>query len=132
METDTISFTHDMTKKGWRLVDDFSYPKDISVANLELIPFSNRSEVLSGAKMREEAKRMNANLGQYHAEFLLKHQREIPKEWKNYLLVFPGTVWQLGKSLVVPFLGWGSKHWFLDFYWLEHNWPSHFRFVRPS
>ena len=129
----TPTFLRDMAKEGWTLVEDVE-GDPLSADNLELVSFLRRREDhVSGETMRERAKKEKANLGQRQAEWLLEHQEEIPSDWQNYYLVFPGTVWQAsGDDLGVPGLCWHGDGWYLSFGWLEDDWRFNDRLVRPS
>lgn len=126
-------FSRDMRKERWELIEDVSEPGEIVIANLETLSFlkTNKGDV-SGDGMRQRAVELGANLSQRHAEFLLEHQQEIPKEWREYYLVFPGTVWcDSDGFLLVPYLRWRGERWNLCFYWLGRVWSSGGRLLRP-
>ena len=77
-------------------------------------------------------KKLGADFGQKHAEALLENQHLIPKEWRGYYLVFPGTVWQDSSGdRDVPCLYWDGGRWRLNFLWLGHDWGSDGRLLRP-
>jgi len=138
-------FQHDMRKKEWKpwaLVEDVDDAGEISITNLELVSFLKKGEdLISGEEMRKRAKELNANLGQRHAEYLLEHQKEIPVEWREFDLVFTGTLWREQKggsffrrrdSFYMPCLSWGGGGWWsLYFGWLGRNWDSGERLLRP-
>ena len=126
-------FSRDMRKEGWDLVEDVGDPGEILIANLEIVSFLREGEgSISGDVMRQRAVELGANLGQRHAEFLLEHQQEIPKEFRKFYLVFPGTFWRDSRgSLHVPYLGWGGVRWVLRLHWLEDAWGLIDRLLRP-
>jgi len=125
-------FSRDMRKEGWELVEDVSSPAGIVIANLEIVSFLREGEEsVSGEVMRKRAVEMGANLGQRHAEFLLEHQEEIPKEFRKFYLVFSGTLWRdASGGLGVPYLHWLGVRWVLGFSWLEFVWDSGDRLLR--
>ncbi|MEK9170410.1 MAG: hypothetical protein AAB674_02065, partial [Patescibacteria group bacterium] len=85
----------------------------------------------NGEVMKQRAKKLNANLGQHHAEYLLEHQDLIPKEWRGkFYLTFPGTVWRDRVGFRdVPCLSWDGGRWCLRFDWLRSVWGSGARLV---
>ena len=126
-------FSRDMRKEGWTLLEDVTVPEQISISGLEIFSFLKEGEDhISGEEMRSRAKDMGANLGQKHAEYLLEHQADIPKDWRSFYLVFSGTLWRdPGGFLRVPYLAWGGGRWCLSFRWLGDGWGSNDRFLRP-
>ncbi len=64
-----------------------------------------------------------------HARALLRDQRLIPKEWQDYYLMFPGTLWEQKGRLYMPFLEWNGKRWELQLGNLISRWRSHGRVV---
>lgn len=129
----SAQFSRDMTKEGWTLVENVEGLGEVAIADLELVSFVREGEPsVSGEEMRKRAKELNANLGQFAAEYLLEHQNEIPVEWRSSYLVFPRTVWRRRDGfLFVPYLFWSGGRWSLLFSWLEDRWLSGARLVRP-
>jgi len=127
------AFSRDMRKEGWELVEDVSEPATIVIADLEVISFLREGEgSVSGDVMRKRAVELGVNFGQRHAEFLLEHQGEIPRNWRDYYLVSPGTVWRdSGGGFFMPFLRWLGRRWVLGFHWLGDDWSSNGRLLRP-
>jgi hypothetical protein len=152
------SFSRDMTREGWRLVDDVKNVREISIPNLSILPLPRRNprEIVdsdggvyvrvapvSGAKMRSFAKEKGADFGQRHAEYMLEHAKDIPRWWRRYAIIFPGTVWRDSeRKLRVPRLWYevtdfstGTGAWRLDFLPLAGNWARHegdqTRLLRP-
>ena len=129
-----LPFARDKIKDGWTLIEDVSEPGEISISSLELLSFLKSGEsFVSGNTMADCAKENGANLGQRQAEYLLSHQEDIPQEWRQYYLVFPGTVWQAAHGYRgVPCLGWDGGRWDLRFGWLGSVWDAGDRLVRFS
>ncbi|MDP3729145.1 MAG: hypothetical protein Q8R26_00090 [bacterium] len=135
-----IPFKYDKTKDGWTLIEDVPFDgkqfiPDI-VEFLKPRGFRRSAEIfVSGKVMRQRAKKLNANLGQRHAEYLLDYQELIPKEWQGeYNLAFPGTIWRGSRGdRYVPRLYWYDDRWCMDpdFGWLRYSWCSGDRLVRP-
>ncbi len=125
-------FSRDMRKEGWTLIEDVSEPEQILISGLEIFSFLKEGEDhISSEEMRSRAKDMGAHLGQRHAEYLLEHQADIPKDWRSFYLVFPGTFWRFPDGyLRVPFLYWNGVRWCLVFLWLGFGWDSSVRFLR--
>lgn len=132
-------FAYDKTKDGWTLIEDCGFvPAITSPSQLELVPFLHEGEsYVNGEVMLQRARaELNANLGQKHAEYLLEHQSEIPKEFRKYYLVFTGTIWHYswhysdGDDRGFPCLGWRSDKWCLRFSWCKGvSWDGHDRLV---
>lgn len=129
----SLIFSRDMRKEGWELVEDLGRPAKVIIADLETVSFLKGNETsVSGEVMRQRAVELRANLGQRQAEFLLEHQQEIPKEWRNYYLIFPGTLWRDSNGfLFVHVLHCSGERWGLRFIWLENDWFSFGRLLRP-
>ena len=127
-------FDRDMTKENWQLLEDVKgdIPEGASTLNLELIPFLNEGESsVNGEEMKNRSKDLKAHHGQKLAELLLRNQSQIPKEWRQFYLAFPGTVWQSSRGdRNVPYLGWLDGRWYLNFRWLDNDWRSLVRLVR--
>ena len=119
-------FSCDMREEGWILTENVS--RNItSIKGLELVQILKPGEdTIGGEEMVHRArKELNANLGQEDAEWLLEHQAEIPKEWRNCYISFPGTVWQGSDGdRYVPYLSWYGGRWYLSFDWLKDDWYS--------
>lgn len=120
----TPTFTHDKTKDGWTLVQNMTEPVGIYISKFKMVSFLKSGEsYIKGEEMRRRAINMKCNFGQTTAEYFLAHQDEIPKEFRKYYLVFPGTVWQYPRgSHGVPCLVWNGYWWNLYFYWLGGGW----------
>ncbi|OGZ32065.1 MAG: hypothetical protein A3H02_02745 [Candidatus Niyogibacteria bacterium RIFCSPLOWO2_12_FULL_41_13] len=116
---------------GCNLVEGVGF-RHIKITELEVVSFLRPGEeFISGEEMVVRAKELGANLSRRHAEYLLEHHDEIPKEFQKYYLVFTGTILSdhSGHRLV-PYLYWDGKRWFLSFYWLGHDLYSNYRLVR--
>lgn len=127
------NFVNDKTAEGWRLLEDVSDSIPIKIASLQIISYLKRGEFcISSNNMRLRAVELNANLGQKHAEYILEHRSEIPKELRGHALVFPGTVWS-GKEpdpkRYVPCLDWDGVNWELNFIWLDNVSHGGFRLL---
>ncbi len=117
--------------EGWKLISD-SGKKLVGTITLELVPILKEGEPnLPGVELIKRARELGADLGQHYAEAILANQHLIPKEWREFYLVFPGTVWQGpydGRR--VPYLYWGGRRWVLGFDWLECGWGVRSRLLR--
>src|SRR3989344_4705347 len=111
-------FVRDMAREGWTLESDLEYRAG--------------AVTLGGMGGGGGGKRGGGCAGRGPAEALLENQHLIPKEWRGYYLVFPGTVWQDSSGdRDVPYLGWGGRRWRLDFGWLGGGWGAGGRVPRP-
>ena len=123
----TVPFDQDMTKKGWTLESDAKF-QDGEVT-LELVSFLQEGESCSGDEMVKRTQD-NVVLGQRHAEELLRNQDKIPEEWREYVLLFPGSVWRGSRDdRRVPYLLWDGDRWCLYFYWLVRGFDSNCRVI---
>lgn len=89
-------FRFDNTTDGWELVEDIAIE---GALRLQLDTFLREGKPsVVGHTMLERAKEgteeRGARAGQLHAERMLKHQDKIPIEWREFILVFTGTVWR--------------------------------------
>ena len=129
----TPIFVNDKTKDGWKLLENASR-KISSIGDLELVTFLKKGEnSINGKEIVRRARvELDANYGQEDAEWLLEHQNEIPVEFREYYIVFTGTIWQhaVGHRNVL-YLHWSGRHWYLYFLWLDDGWYSDARLVRP-
>ena len=123
-------FRFDKTKDGWELVENIALEGE---PKLQLDAFLREGESsVIGLTMLERAKEMGDCAGQLHVERMLEHQDKIPVKWRNYVLVFTGTVW-LGsdrRGLCVPCLYWSGDRWHLCWDWLGGSWSGSGRLVR--
>lgn len=130
--TSAPKLIHDQTKSGWKLLEHT--PRRItSVADIELVPFLREGEEwVEGEEMVRRARiEFDANLGQEDAEYILEHTAEIPAEFKDFYLVFPGTVWQDSDGYRhVSYLDSDGGRWYPDFLWIGDDWNSDGRLVR--
>jgi hypothetical protein len=91
---------------------------DASTVSLCLSKKQQSSKWIEGHKLREELEGkpvFNANL----LDYLLKHPRLIPEEWKGKYVFFWGTVYRSSRgSLYVRYLCWDGDRWDWDYDWL--------------
>lgn len=122
------AFVYDKTKDGWTLISDVGF----QLGEVELVEFLKPGESnVKGNVMADRAKELGANLGQKHAEWLEKNQDRIPVKFRQFYLIFPGTVWQgPDGNRGVPRLSWYGDRWRLGFYGLGSGWYSSDRLLR--
>lgn len=123
------TFVYDKRKDDWELLENIELVGD---PTLELVEFlKDKESFVPGDVMRERAKELGGLTGQFHAERLLGGAESIPKEWRQFYLLFPGTVWRdSGGDLLVPYLRWDGDRWFLGWGWLDGVFYSSFRVLR--
>ncbi len=127
----TGTFKRDMHKEGWTLLENVSRRLNSVVDGVSFLKgsetFVNGEEMVRRVRIE-----LDANYGQEDAEWLLEHQDKIPVELQKYCLVFPGTVWQVSSgNRYVPCLHWRGRRWMLNFGWLDSDWRSFSRLLRP-
>ncbi|KPJ73057.1 hypothetical protein AMJ48_02330 [Parcubacteria bacterium DG_74_1] len=133
------SFRHDNRKNGWKLIEDASEMIPLPVNQLALNFFlSGEEDCISGEEVIKCAKEMQVNFGQRQAEYLLKHQEEIPEDWRQYYLLFPGTIWRTRRGfLAIPCLfcfkedQGNDSGWHFRFFCLDNAFGRQFRLLRP-
>jgi len=143
-------FQHDMHRKDWRLIENTNETQLFLPNRLDLVTILEEGEdFIDAGELVERAKKLNANLGQSQAEFLLEHQQEIPMAWSHfpspaflehlrempeelYYLAFPGTLWNRNGYCGFPVLakkfGWP---WAFEFWWFGDSVSRNFRLLRP-
>ena len=112
---------HTQVPKGWEIVKDV--PKTVTGV-IEVVSFLKEGEdYIDGKTLQTRAKELNAALGLADAEWLLEHQETIPKEAREFYLVFTGTIFRdpIG-NLVVAYLCWNGDRWVLRFGWIGRGW----------
>ncbi len=118
-----FNFKHDMRKLGWEHI--FTKCRRIqNITDLQLSSFLEPHEdSTSGNEMLDRATQNGRDFSQEDAEWLLEHQKEIPKEWRSFYIVFPGTIWQDSNGrCYVPCLHWQEDgQWHLYFRWLGNS-----------
>lgn len=128
-------FQRDMQKEDWELIEDVGETNLLSVNQLELVSFLFSGEgFITGEELVQRAKKMHTNLGQRQAEYLLDHQDQIPGEWRQYYLIFPGTIWRSHHgNPFVPYLDFDRLRgrWVLNFRWLNRGFGVSSRLLRP-
>ena len=123
----TLPLKHDFSRDGYVLLENKLFdgrgfvPEVLDVLVPGLL-------YITGDTMQNRAKRLNANLGQYYAEWLMDHQNLLSKELRGeYRLAFPGTVWKDSNGeLYVPCLTWNWKgaSWEMSLSNLNREWTS--------
>ena len=130
-----VPFECNMTKSDWILKEPGT-----ELDNQQLFPdlmeFLKPNESnINGREMRQRAKKLNAYYGQRYAEYLLRRQDLLLREWRGkFCLVFPATVWQSPsnqrrpmvrqslKNLCVPVLRWYGDQWYMHLRYLDSDW----------
>jgi hypothetical protein len=86
---------------------------------------------ITGERLRKRAKELDANLGIGHAEFLLKNPEVLSSRWKEFILLFPGTVLlhKLTHRKLIPYLQWDTKDWYPRMAPLDEEFGPFARFV---
>ncbi len=101
-------FVYDKRQDGWKLLEDVPL---VGTPTLELAEFLRDGEsYVKGEVMLSRAKELGNMASQRHAERMLACAGQIPESWRDFYLVFPGTVWQgtIGDRYV-PYLYWSAS-----------------------
>lgn len=116
----------------WTLLEHSSR-RITSARDLELVSFLKRGEhSIRGEEMARRAREeLNANYGEEDAIWLV--HREIPREFRECYLLFPGTVWQEESNgcRYFPFLYWYDGRECLGFLRLDDSLDSRSCLIRP-
>lgn len=103
-----------------------------SALKYELATFLKKNEdYISGTELLKRAKKQGITTGKEDTYYLLEHQNEIPKEWREYYLIFPEYLQDRGRGRRVGGLDWYGGRWVLDFGWLRDGFRRSARFARP-
>lgn len=115
----------------WLLKKNVSFPFDGRIP-LELIEVLQGDEsYVAGDELIKRALSLRALQGQRCAEALLRHSDNIPEDWRPFILLFPGTVWEtLEGDEYIPCLVWREGGWTLLWAFLKSGWHSPHRLVR--
>lgn len=120
--------------EGWTVFrEDTEGLGGFEVKNLELVIILEGKELFVwGFDICNRARDKGVNLSLKDGKYILDHQDEIPKEFRPYWILLPGTlVRDHDVGLYVPLLFWDGERWYLDFHRLEIGWSFRVRFVRP-
>lgn len=116
---------HDKTNDGWELIRDVLDPTGFAVQSLEVNSFAEGTEDIIGDPMVQIILEMDGLLGQWHAEYAVENQDQLPDQFQRYSLVFPGTVWRSPDgNHQVPCLTYRQGQWDLIFGILEGGFDS--------
>lgn len=103
----------------------------MTIKDFELVPIVKENEgYVSGKEMLERAKEQGISTGKAEAVWLLEHQTDIPKEWREHYLIFPDYLQDDDGYGYVAYFGWNGKRWELYFFWLDNYFRRYDRFVR--
>jgi hypothetical protein len=93
--------------QSWNLITNHEYILDLKPILQE------GEESISGDIMLGRTKEMGRLAGERDAEWLYV-EKIVPAEWKEYMLIFAGTVWSdPDGNLFVPCLEWNHGRWHL-------------------
>ncbi len=110
---------------SWGVVEDVQ-PSKFKIQDLELHSLFKAGESgISNPEMRRRAIVLGGNLGLVDAKYLIAYQTEIPDEWQDCYIVFPGTVLRnsfTGDSYAAVLYATGISSWRLSFTYLNSDW----------
>jgi hypothetical protein len=111
---DPKKFVNDLTKRGWRLLEDAPIIADkCEIVDIEIVSGEESINILLGISPPEAG----SNFGQHDSEWFLANSEKIPHEWDDYFIVFPGTVWEsVAGTTFCPFLYHLGNYWHIDFH----------------
>lgn len=106
-------FAEDKTREGWKLIENVPFD-ETSITRFEPVYPIRKGEYtgLTPHEMRKRAEKLNANLGQCHAEHLLNNPQlfieDLPLPGGFHFvteIIFPGTVWYApGQGFNMPYI----------------------------
>ncbi|MEK7579048.1 MAG: hypothetical protein AAB460_00740 [Patescibacteria group bacterium] len=128
--TPLTGFANDKRKEGWELLEDEPLVGEPVLTLAEFL--RDGEEYVGGEEMVTRATALDGTTGQRHAEQLLGQQKDIPEEYRQFALVFTGTIWRRPEDSGrrVTCLIWGCGAWYLKFFWLGRAFGRYFRLVR--
>lgn len=108
---------------GWELIANESEQKIVRASELKTVEFVHEfEEYVTWDELLKRAKSSNSMYTQDQADLLLDESETIPIEYRQYNLIFPGTIWQsLTGNFHCPYLVWRDNKWCLDFYWFLYD-----------
>ncbi len=130
-----LNFFNDLILDDWKLDGEIGKPIFTSVRDigrLQLVEsLKEKEDWVDGETLVVRAGELDANLGWDDAKFLLKRQDKISEKFREFHLVFTGTIWRndVGDRWVA-FLYWYGGSWRGDFWCLDDGFPSDVRLVR--
>ena len=119
-------------ESDWELITHVSR-RITSISDLEPISFLRKGENsvrgydLIGRALYE----FDAVIGQEDAEWLFEHQKDIPAEWRNYYILFHGTIRRHPDGdLYFADLSWDGSVWYFCWDWLGGEYGAGSRLLR--
>lgn len=116
---------------GWVLENNKGIEHAPATDSVELVQFVKPSEeYVVWDEMLNRAKSKEALYTQSVAEEFLEKSKTIPEDWKEYTLLFPGTVWRSRTNhLHCPVLVWRNNEWKLDMQWFLYDFHHETRLI---
>lgn len=115
--------------EGWKLLESAPAEEgDFEPAIHEFLKEEDNGRC-GGEEVVRRAKEKGVLTGLRHAEAMLRNQERIPVEWRKFVLVF-AEVWRGPSGRRDAWcLFWDGGRWYLDYYWLGHDFNSGCRLV---
>lgn len=90
----TAPLQYELRKFRYTLVKEVSYLEPLtSVANLCLVEVLAKNEIwIDGTELMQRMVWYQKRLGQRHLEWLIEQPDELPEEFNNFFILFPGTI----------------------------------------
>ena len=114
--------------KGWviAMIDGVAQnvaPSQFDISKLKPCSFLKKDEsIISGPEMRRRAVQFKGNLGLCDGKRMLAEQDKIPKEFRDFYILLPGTLLRDPDGyLYVPRLYFLGGRWRLLFRWLNYG-----------
>lgn len=125
-------FDRDFSKEGFDLESDVE--PLTGELDLDVVSFTKEGETpISGEEMIKRSIQLGGHHSQRDAEKLLKENAKIPKEFRNFHLVFTGTVWfgRRTRERYVPYLHWKVDRCYMHLSGLGNAWYPRVRLLVP-
>ena len=115
----------DKKEDGWKLIQNNNSTGECSLGVVELL-MGVPTSVSSPLEINNKS-----NLGQLHAEQLMEDQKVVPWQWRQFILIFPGTLWEnsFGERRV-PHMIYANNRWNFGYSSVKLVANSQFRIVR--
>jgi hypothetical protein len=125
-----VKLDNNLHNKGWTIVHDSQAKERVFKAELvEILELGE--DKIGGEEFLQQIDGAEDFGGHRHAEAMVRQAEEIPEEWREYILVFTGTVWQTANGdRIIAGLRWHGDHWRLTFIWPKYNLGHEHRLIR--
>jgi len=98
---------------------------------VDIPSITKREGILTGREALQMLVRIRADLNREDILWLLNHQRKIPREWRQYILLTAYLCVDEFGCMRVARLFWNADHWAFDFNYCSSDCGPCCRAIRP-